>query len=131
MKKIVFCFFLVNLGLTITSCGTTAPPQASIPVKPAPNLTIEPVTLNPAIDDIQQLDPRLKTVIMYAHYEQTDVKVVYFSTSTKRYASKVVALFKSNKVNSVTAAQQKSSNLMDQNLVKIYMKGTNDVESGT
>lgn len=127
MKKLAILILSTTIGCALISCSAAnPPPQVSLPAKPT-SLTIEPVTLNPAIDDIQQLDPRLKTVIMYAHYEQTDVKVVYFTPANKRYADKVVSLFKSNKVNSVSATLQKSSNLMDQNLVKIYMKGTNDV----
>ncbi len=92
------------------------------------NATKDPIILNTQVDDIQQLDPRLKSVIMYAHYESIPVHINYFSSSSQRYATKVLELFKSNMVNSVNLTLVSSNNLIDNNLIKIYLEESNSVK---
>jgi hypothetical protein len=81
----------------------------------------QPIVLNSQVDDIKELDPRLKSIIIYAHYESIPVQINYYSKQNYRYAAKVMELFKSNKVNSVINLVI-SSNLIDQNLIKIYLQ---------
>lgn len=84
-------------------------------------LTKQAIVLNTQIDDIQQLDPRLKSIIMYAHYEAYPVHIYYYSEDNKRYVTKLLELFKANKVNFVTAEIILSTNLVERNLIKIYL----------
>jgi hypothetical protein len=89
--------------------------------------TKQAIVLNTQIDDIQQLDPRLKSIIMYAHYKPTPVYIYYFSEDSKRYTMKLLNLFKANKVNSVFVQSILSTNLIEHNLIKIYLGESQNV----
>lgn len=89
--------------------------------------TKQAIVLNTQVDDIQQLDPRLKSIIMYAHFKPTPVYIYYFSEDSKRYTMKLLDLFRANKVNSVFAQSMPSTNLMEHNLVKIYLGESQNV----
>ena len=119
----VFALILLILIPFFAAAITTTKYQSSTPINNSLQRTIEPIILNPEVDDIQQLDPRIKTIIMYAHYDQMEVRVIFYSQSTQRYANQVVALFKANKVAPVTLVKMTPINLLDQHIVKIYLKG--------
>ncbi|MCC2624358.1 MAG: hypothetical protein K0R14_231 [Burkholderiales bacterium] len=104
-------------------------PVQSISQKTTQNYTYtkQAIILNTQIDDIQQLDPRLKSIIMYVHYKPTPVYIYYFSEDSKRYTMKLLDLFKVNKVNSVFIQGSLSTNLIEHNLIKIYLGESQNV----
>lgn len=100
--------------------------QSSAPaVAPYFKPTIKPLVLNPSIDDIQQMDPRIKTIIMYARYKESTVRIVYFNSNNLRYANKVADLFKNNKIKSIFVIKAQATNLLNQNQVNVYLEESN------
>ena len=125
-------FLLLSLMPILAFASITNKYQAeSSPTVPMQKFAItkQPIILNTQVDDIQQLDPRIKSVIMYAHIESTPVHIYYFSNDNKRYASKVLELFKSSQVNSVSMSMGLTNNLMDKNLIKIYLEESKNVST--
>jgi hypothetical protein len=91
--------------------------------------TKQAIILNTQIDDIRQLDPRLKSILMYAHYESSIVHIYYYSTDSRRYAAKLLELFEANKVNAINTEMISSCNLMEKNLIKIYLGEVPNVQT--
>lgn len=79
------------------------------------------ITLNPAIDAINPRDPRIKTVIDYAKKNGKGVSVVFCNTENLRYVKKLNEMFAANGVFATPPQLTKSKNMMDFNLVRVYV----------
>lgn len=79
------------------------------------------VTLNPKIDAIDQSDPRIKSVIEYVKTNGNGISILFFNTNNLRYVKKVNQLFEDNHIFTDAPQLAKTKNLVDFNLVKIYV----------
>lgn len=84
-------------------------------------LTSDPITLNPDIDEIKASDPRIKSVMDYVKKNGIGVSVVFFNPDNLRYVRKVNELFQANHIFTDPPQLTKTKNLVDFNLVKIYV----------
>lgn len=84
-------------------------------------ITNNAITLNPAIDAINARDPRIKTVIDYAKKNGKGVSVVFCNAENLRYVKKLNEMFAANEVFATPPQLTKSKNMMDFNLVKVYV----------
>jgi len=84
-------------------------------------ITNDAVTLNPNIDAIDQSDPRIKSVIEYVKTSGNGVSILFFNTDNLRYVKKVNQLFEDNHILTDPPQLAKTRNLVDFNLVKIYV----------
>lgn len=84
-------------------------------------ITNNAITLNPAIDAISPRDPRIKTVIDYAQKNGKGVSVVFCNTENLRYVKKLNEMFTANGVFATPPQLTKSKNMMEFNLVKVYV----------
>ena len=84
-------------------------------------LTSDPITLNPDIDEIKTSDPRIKSVMEYVKKNGIGVSVVFFNPDNLRYVKKVNELFQANHIFTDPPQLTKTKNLVDFNLVKIYV----------
>jgi hypothetical protein len=84
-------------------------------------ITNNAITLNPAIDAVTPRDPRIKTVIDYAKKNGKGVSVVFCNTENLRYVKKLNEMFTANGVFATPPQLTKSKNMMEFNLVKVYV----------
>lgn len=84
-------------------------------------LTSDPITLNPVIDEIKASDPRIKSVMEYAKKSGTGVSVIFFNPDNLRYVKKVNELFQTNHIFTDPPQLTNTKNLVDFNLIKIYV----------
>jgi hypothetical protein len=124
---LLVCIFynFINAASSIKPQNESAPKNQSQKY----GQTKQAIILNTQIDDIRQLDPRLKSILMYAHYESSIVHIYYYSTDSRRYAAKLLELFEANKVNAINTEMISSCNLMEKNLIKIYLGEVPNVQT--
>lgn len=80
------------------------------------------ITLNPEIDAINPNDPRIKTVIDFVKSNNgMGVSVLFSNSENLRYVKKLNQMFAANGVYATEPQLTKSKNIMDFDLVKIYV----------
>lgn len=95
-------------------------------------ITNHAIILNPEIDAISANDPRIKTVIDYAKSnEGLGVTVVFANAENLRYVKKINQMFTANGVFATEPQLTKGKNIMEFNLVKIYVIKNHSVINGS
>lgn len=84
-------------------------------------ITNDPIVLNPEIDEITASDPRIDSVIEYAKLNGTGVSVMFFNPDNLRYVKKVNEMFQANHIYTDPPQLSKTNNLLEFNLIKIYV----------
>jgi hypothetical protein len=92
--------------------------ESAIKIQPVTN---DPIVLNPDIDEIKASDPRIKSVIEYVKKDGIGISIIFFNPNNLRYVKKVNELFQANHIFTDLPQLTKTKNLVDFNLVKIYV----------
>lgn len=80
------------------------------------------IVLNPKIDAINPNDPRLKTVIDFIKsHNGMGVSIVFSNAENLRYVKKLNQMFATNRIYATDPQLTKSKNIIDFDLVKIYV----------
>lgn len=84
-------------------------------------ITNHAIVLNPELDAINSNDPRIKAVINYVKTNGMGVTVLFSNPDNLRYVKKVNQMFTTNGVFATEPQLTKSKNIMDFNLVNVYV----------
>ena len=84
-------------------------------------VTKDPIVFNPKVDDLAQLDPRVKSVITYARLSNLTVYIELYSPDNAYYAKQLKNQFINSKVSVIGPKLIKSVNLVNQGLIRVYL----------
>lgn len=84
-------------------------------------ITNDAISLNSAIDDLSTSDPRIKSVIEYVKANGYGVSIIFFNKENLRYVKQVNELFTANDIFTDPPELAKSKNLVNFNLIEIYV----------
>lgn len=133
MKLNLFLVLIASLNCSFAAINTQYqygnPPVIESSVLPISN---NPIILNPALDDIDANDPKIKSIINYTKTNGLGVSVVFFNPENLRFAKQINAMFNANGIKTTNPQMAASKNKMDFNLVQIYaIKDKNKLSEST
>lgn len=125
LNKLIFLTSIAVLGVKAFA-GINSSYQFGQPVTINEESVVIPITnnaivLNPEIDAIDSKDPRIKAVINYVKSNGMGVTIVFANPENLRYVKKCNQMFAANGVYATEPQLTKNKNIMDFNLVKIYV----------
>lgn len=126
MKKLILTsIFLSNIIIVNADARMSSVYQRPLSIDEAISkiqpITNDAITLDPDIDEVKTSDPRIKSVMDYAKHNGSGVSIVFFNTNNLRYVKQVKQMFKENNIFTDKPQLGKTNNLLDFNLIKIYV----------